>query len=202
MKTESDPLLYGSGPSSNSGGLPLYSHGFSPQSNGHQEHSSSNDRRIFEWCYWILIVLQLFSIVIFFLGQTLCIFFYDLTVQMGLQDDIDDIGPALVQVNRSFGVADTVLYLPLLISSVLGLVWKRRKPSLICTAASAGIHSYWSLVAMSIVFLEGRNGDTVTDWNYYVPMSTYAVCCFYFAYGIAVLTFLYVYMDRILAEFR
>ncbi|KAG7370258.1 hypothetical protein IV203_028004 [Nitzschia inconspicua] len=198
MKTELDPLLYGTGSSiTNSAGL--------LSGNDHLSYySSTNDHsnHIFQWCYWIVVFLQLFSIVVLFLGQTLAIFFYDLTVRLGFQEDVEDIGASLVQVNRSFGIADTVLYLPILISSLLGLVWKWRKPSLVCTAASAGIHSYWSLTTLFIFLLEGRNIDLVTDWNYYVPITTYIECAVYFVYGIGVLTFLYVHMDRILSEFQ
>lgn len=196
---ESEHLIYDTG-SINHNGVP-YGHASSPHQ--HSMTSSNNHKDfIFQWCYWILIVLQLFSIVIFFLGHTLCIFFYDLTVRMGLQEDVEDVGAALVQVHRSFGAADTILYLPLLISSVLGLVQKRRRPSLICTAASAGIHSYWSLVGFFIFFLESFNSETVVDWRYYVPALAYMYDAFYFVYGIGVLSFLYVYMDRILNEFH
>jgi hypothetical protein len=198
---ESEHLLYDTGSSNNNG--VRYGHKHTHNSSSHSKTSSNNHNDfIFQLCYWIVIVLQLFSIVIFFLGHTLCFFFYDLTVRMGLQEDVEEVGDALVQVHRSFGAADTIFYLPLLISSVLGLVQKRRKPSLICTAASAGIHSYWSLVAFFIFFLESVNSDTVVDWNYYVPVLSYMYDVFYFVYGIGVLSFLYVYMDRILNEFH
>lgn len=161
-------------------------------------NSPNNFIQYFEICYWIVIVLQLFSIVIFLLGQTLAVFNYDLTVRMGLQEDGDDIGPALVQMNRAFGATDTILYIPLLISSLLGLVWHKRKPSIICTAASAGIHSYWSLVGIFVFLWEGKT----ESWKYFVPTSSYVFCGFYFCYGIGVLSFLYVYLDKILRDFR
>ena len=164
----------------------------------HHDSPATSPVRYFEIYYWIVIVLQLFSIVIFFLGQTLAVFDYDLTVQLGLQEDADEIGPALVQMNRAFGAADTVLYIPLLLSSLLGLVWHWRLPSIICTAASAGISSYWSLVGIFIYFWESRTGS----WSFFVPASSYFFCGFYFCYGIAVLTFLYVYLDKVLTDFQ
>ena len=158
----------------------------------------SSPIRYFEIYYWIVIVLQLFSIVIFLLGQTLAVFQYDLTVRMGLQEDGEEIGPALVETNRAFGAADTILYIPLLLSSLLGLVWHRRKPSIICTAASAGISSYWSLVGIFIFLWESRTDN----WTYFVPASRYIFCGFYFCYGVGVLTFLYVYFDKIMHDFK
>jgi hypothetical protein len=195
---ESEHLLFDTGSRSTNSSV-SYGHASSVHL---MTSSNKRDVFIFRWCYWLLIVLQLFSIVIFFLGHTLCFLFYDLTVRMGLEEDAEDVGAALVQVRRSFGAADTILYLPLLVSSVFALVQRRRKPSLICTAASAGIHSYWSLVGFFIFFLESSNSETVRDWKYYVPALSYIFVAFYFVYGIGVLFFLYVYMDRILNEFH
>jgi hypothetical protein len=163
-----------------------------------QQQNHSTTIQYFQICYWIVIVMQLFSIVIFLLGQTIAVFDYDLTVRMGLQEDSDEIGPAMVQMNRCFGAASSVLFIPLLLSSLLGLVWHQLKPSLICTAASAGISSYWSLVGMFVFVFESRS----ETWQYFVPVSSYLFCAFYFCYGVGVLTFLYVYLDKILHDFK
>mmetsp|Transcript_19845 Transcript_19845/g.32013 ORF Transcript_19845/g.32013 Transcript_19845/m.32013 type:complete len:183 (+) Transcript_19845:49-597(+) len=157
------------------------------------------DDRLFVWSKWIIIVLQLLSVVILLLGQTLAIFFYDLAVQMRLQEDGDEVGPAVVQINRAYGMADTILYIPIIVSSVLGLTWKKRRESIICTAASAGIHSYWSIQGFFTYIFEATND--VPGWTYNTPVSAYLFCLFYFCFGIGVLTFLYVYMDLLLSEF-
>lgn len=98
----------------------------------------------FRAMYYIIAWIQIFSIPVFLAGQTTCIFAYDSTVKNGLQESGAEVGPSLVQVNRAHGVSDTILYIPLLASSAYGLFQKKRW-SLVCTAASGGIHSYWSL---------------------------------------------------------
>jgi hypothetical protein len=138
--------------------------------------------------YYTTAWIQVLSIPLFLVRQTMCIFFYDWTVRNGLQESLVKIGPSMVQVNRAHGVSDTILYVPLLISSAYGLFWKK-KWSLICTAASAGIHSYWSLTTLfSFIFL-----PNVEEYNYNPGVGIWIYTLFYLVYGILILTFLYRY---------
>jgi hypothetical protein len=142
----------------------------------------------FHAMYYIIAWIQIFSIPVFLAGQTTCIFAYDWTVKNGLQESGAEVGPSLVQVNRAYGVSDTILYIPLLASSAYGLFRKKRW-SLICTAASGGIHSYWSLTtAFCFVFL-----PNVEEYAYKPGLGIWMFVLFYMIYGILVLTFLYRY---------
>ena len=106
-----------------------------------------------------------------------------------MQESGEEVGPSKVQVNRANGVSDAILYIPLLASSAYGLLRKKRW-SLICTAASAGIHSYWSLTAaFCFVFL-----PNVEEYAYKPGLGIWMFVLFYMAYGILVLTFLYRYL--------
>ena len=101
--------------------------------------------------FWIFTVFIALSIVLMLIGQTMSVFNYDLTVRMGLQESIEEVGEFGVQVNRAFGVGDTVVYVPLLIASLLGL-WLKKRWSLLTTAAVVGVSAYWS-VTVGFVFL-------------------------------------------------
>jgi hypothetical protein len=79
----------------------------------------------FHAMYYIIAWIQIFSIPVFLAGQTTCIFAYDWTVKNGLQESGAEVGPSLVQVNRAYGVSDTILYIPLLASSAYGLFRKK-----------------------------------------------------------------------------
>ena len=165
----------------------------------HGDNAATTPDRCFNVWYWIIIVVQVLTVVTLLPGQTLGIFRYDWTVSIGLAEPEEEIGSALKQTNRTFGVADTLLYIPLLLSSAVGLILRRRKSSIICTAASAGISSYWSLFSIFQCLFETYND--VEEWTYVVPAFTYIFCGFWFCYGVVVLTFLYVYMDTILQDF-
>ena len=92
----------------------------------------------------------------------------------------------MVQMNRAIATADTILYLPLVISSAYGL-FRKIKWSLICTAASSGIHSYWPLFsAFAFMFLSNSK-----EYTYRPDATVWAFLALFFAYGIAILSFLY-----------
>lgn len=98
------------------------------------------------------------SVVSLILGQTLAVFDYELAVSLGLQEDINEISAFGVQINRGFGAGDTVIYIPLIVLSIVGLFLKKRW-ALITSAAVMGISSYWATTAaFMFIFLEGVSG--------------------------------------------
>ena len=104
--------------------------------------------------FWVIVVFFVIATVLILIGQTVAIFNYDLTVQLGLQESPDEVGQYGVQVNRAFGVGDTIVYIPLMIASLLGL-WLKKRWSLITTAAVASISVYWSVTCtVMFVFLK------------------------------------------------
>ena len=122
--------------------------------------------------------------------QTPCIFYYEWAVEHNFQISEGLVGPSMVQMFRAYGAADTILYIPLVASSAYGLCQKQRW-SLICTAASAGIHSYWAFTMFfSMVFLR-----PVADYSLEPDLGLVSFVLVYVVYGILILAFLYHYWN-------
>jgi hypothetical protein len=108
--------------------------------------------------FWFLFVFLAVSIILMLVGQTLGVFNYELTARMGLQEDPKAMTEFGVQVNRAFGAADTVVYIPLMVVSMIGL-WFRKRWSLLTTAAFFGASAYWTATVTFIFhFLPGVPG--------------------------------------------
>ena len=139
--------------------------------------------------------IQLLSAFSFLLTQTTCVFAYDWAAKQGFfQANGEELGgDVMVQNGRAYGASDTILYIPLLFSSAFGLFFRKRW-SLICTAASAGISSYWSATSYFLLLFASRQ---VEDFSYEPDVATWILIVFYFLYGILVLTFLYHYSDTL-----
>jgi hypothetical protein len=106
--------------------------------------------------YYSITWIQLLLVFIFVLTHTACVFAYDWAVRHGVQPRKEELrGDRLVQNGCAYGASDTILYTPLLCSSSLGLFFRKRW-SLICTAASAGISSYWSATSYFLLLFALR----------------------------------------------
>ena len=113
--------------------------------------------------FWLLIVFFVISIFLMLVGQSMSVFNYDFTVQLGLQESQEQVSLFGVQVNRAFGAGDTIIFVPLLIISVFGL-WFNKRWSLIATGATLGVSAYWSTTILFVfLFLPDTPGYT------YVP---------------------------------
>jgi hypothetical protein len=108
--------------------------------------------------FWIVVVFLGVSIVLMLAGQTLGVFNYELAARMGLQEKPDEMTEFGVQVNRAFGAADTVVYLPLIVLSMVGVILRKRW-SLLVLAAFFGASAYWTVtVTFMLLFLQGVPG--------------------------------------------
>lgn len=108
--------------------------------------------------FWLLFVFLAVSIVLMLAGQTLGVFNYELASRFGLQEKAEEMTEFGVQVNRAFGAADTVVYIPLMVVSMIGL-WLRKRWSLLTTAAFFGASAYWTVtVTFIFLFLPGVPG--------------------------------------------
>jgi hypothetical protein len=108
--------------------------------------------------FWIIVVFLAISVVLMLAGQTLGVFNYELAARMGLQEKPEEMTEFGVQVNRAFGAADTVVYLPLIVISMFGLILRKRW-SLLVTAAFFGASAYWTAaVTFILLFLPGVPG--------------------------------------------
>lgn len=127
--------------------------------------------------FWVIVVILVLSAIMLLLGQTMGVFDYDFAVRLKLQESVKEVTEYGVAVNRSFGVGDTVIYLPLIIVSIVGLLLKRRW-SLVTTAGVLAISAYWATVcAVMLVFLGGVPGYTLQPGLEY-PLVTGAYIVF------------------------
>ncbi|NOX61362.1 MAG: hypothetical protein GXP42_05375 [Chloroflexi bacterium] len=108
--------------------------------------------------FWIIIVFFIFSLLMLLMGQALAVVDYELTVQLGMQESVEAISEFGVQINRGVGAADTLVQLPLILLSLVGL-WRRRRWALTTTAAVMGVTAYWPVsAAFMMLFLQGAPG--------------------------------------------
>jgi len=126
--------------------------------------------------FWVIVVFLAVSIVLMLMGQTLGVFNYDLAARLGLQEKPEEMTDFGVQVNRAFGAADTVVYLPLIVISMVGLILRKRW-SLLVTAAFFGASAYWTVtVTFMLLFLPGVTGySNVPGPEIWLFIGTYMV---------------------------
>lgn len=126
--------------------------------------------------FWIIFVFLALSIVLMLMGQTLGVFNYELAASMGLQEKPEEMTEFGVQVNRAFGAADTVVYIPLMVVSMIGL-WLRKRWSLLTLAAFFGASAYWTAtVTFIFLFLPGVEGySNVPGPEIWLFIGTYMV---------------------------
>jgi hypothetical protein len=105
--------------------------------------------------FWVIIVFMAISVPLLILGQTIAVFNYEFTANIGLQEDVTEVSPFGVEVNRAFGASDTIIYIPLIVLSIIGLCLKKQW-ALFTSAAVMGISLYWTTtVAFILQFLIG-----------------------------------------------
>ena len=93
----------------------------------------------------VIIGFHIFSLIIWFFGQTLAVFTYDTVAAWGLQGPRDLLDPAIVEVNRGIGLTDTLVMLPLFIVAAVGL-FRRRFYGAVASWLVFGMTLYWPVV--------------------------------------------------------
>jgi hypothetical protein len=122
--------------------------------------------------FWILVIIGFFFLAMLFLGQMMSFIDYEFTVSMGLQESSEVIGKMGVAVNKGFGAGDTIIYLPLLLTGLVGLLI-RKKWGVYATAAAMGITAYWPMVSLFILlFARGTPGFHFTNYKTYAILLT------------------------------
>lgn len=126
--------------------------------------------------FWIMCTFLTLSVVLLLLGQTTSLFAYDFAVRLGLQESVEEVTEFGVAMNRGFGMGDTVIYLPVIVLSLVGLV-SRKRWALVTTAAVMGISAYWAVTMVSVlVFARGVPGYALTPGlEYWIPLAVYIV---------------------------
>ncbi|NNE66659.1 MAG: hypothetical protein HKN33_08830 [Pyrinomonadaceae bacterium] len=144
---------------------------------------------------WVILGFMAVSIIMMILGQTMAVFFYDWTVQYGLQESVEEVGLLGVEVNRSFGAADSVIYVPLMVASLIGLL-KRKNWSLYLLAAVGGVSFYWTATVTFIMLFFAPGTPNYT----YVPgIEIWIFVGAHFIFGVLAIASLIIYRDRLIA---
>jgi hypothetical protein len=142
---------------------------------------------------WFITFFLVLSVALLLLGQTMSVIDYEFTVQLGLQESPEQVGMHGVQVNRAFGVGDTIVYIPLMLASLVGLLLKKRW-GLLTTAAVAGISAYWTVtIGCMLAFLPGTPG-----YDYAPPLGVWLFVGAYMLFGIWCLLYLLLRGERLL----
>ena len=145
--------------------------------------------------FWIMASFLAISIPLMLAGQTLSVFDYELTTRLGLQEARDQVGAYGVQFNKAFAVADTVVYLPLIVLSLSGLITRKRW-ALFTTAAFAGASIYWT-VTIAAAF---RLLPEVESYVYQPPFQIWLFVVVYFLFGVWALAYLIWRGERLLSD--
>ncbi len=126
---------------------------------------------------WFLICFSIFMLVMLLLGQTMALIDYDFTVRLGLQESVEAVTPIGVALNKGFGAADTIIYVPLLILGLWGLI--RQKPwGVAMMTAAMGVTAYWPLACLFFLFFaKGAPGFLFTGYVPYTILLTGISIC-------------------------
>lgn len=114
--------------------------------------------------FLILIVLGILLSLLLLCGQTMALFNYDLTVELGLQESVTEVRNVGIAYAKGFGFGDTVVYLPLLVAGIIGLLKNKNWGNFLMFGALA-ITAYWPLVCLYAV-LSDRVAITLTPEKY------------------------------------
>lgn len=140
-----------------------------------------------------MIVGVLWSVLLI-AGQTMSFINYDFTVSWGLQESKDVIGEMGVAINKGFGVADTLIYLPLLIAGLIGL-WLKKAWGLFSLAAALAITAYFPPICLFwLLFARDIPGFKFINFAAYAIMLS-----FFTLYGLWGLWYLYKHRNDYLA---
>ncbi len=118
----------------------------------------------------LIIGFGIFMIAFMLLGQTMSFIDYDFTVSLGLQEHGDIVTAIGVAMNKGFGLADTIVYIPLVALGIAGL-FMRRQWGVFAMMGAMGITAYWPIVCLSFIyFAKGAPGFAFTRYGAYTVL--------------------------------
>jgi hypothetical protein len=107
---------------------------------------------------------------------------YDFTVALELQEPAEEITEVGVAFNKGFGFGDTVVYIPLLLAGIIGMI-KKKYWGLFSMSGALAITIYWPVVCLStLLFAKGSPGFNFTDYLSYSIMLS--IICIYGLWGL------------------
>lgn len=114
--------------------------------------------------FWILISAGLLLLLFLLVGQTFSLINYEVAVAFGLQETVQEIGEVGIAFAKGFAFADTLVYIPLLLLGIVGLL-KRKKWGVYLMFASCAISVYWPLVHLYAIYI-GKNAIVLDSEKY------------------------------------
>ena len=136
--------------------------------------------------FWFVIMSGIVLLVLLLTGQTMSFINYDFTVSLGLQEPVDEIGKLGVEVNKAFGVGDTIIYLPILILGLVGL-WRKEEWGVFLMGGAFAITAYWPVVSLFIIIF----GNSLPDFNYADLTSIIILLIAFTIYGVWGMWYIY-----------
>ena len=104
-----------------------------------------------------LILFHLVNVVLWFFGQTLAVFNFDMVASWGLQEPRALVDPVIVEFNRAIALADTLLLLPLFVVAAIGLM-RLRFYGAVASWIVLGWSLYWPAVFWASQFFYAQTG--------------------------------------------
>ena len=101
----------------------------------------------------VIVVVSALLTLMFLAGQTLGVFNYDAAVSIGMQESEEEIGKVGIAFAKGFGFADTIIYIPLLLLGIIGLL-KNQKWGKYSMFGAMAITVYWPIVHIYAIFIE------------------------------------------------
>ena len=99
----------------------------------------------------LLIGISIILVFLLLVGQTYSLVNYDMTVSLGLQESEEEVTKIGIAWIKAFALGDTVVYIPLLIAGILGLL-KRERWGFYSMFGSLAISVYWPIVNLSAIY--------------------------------------------------
>jgi hypothetical protein len=98
------------------------------------------------------------------MGQTFSLMNYEAAVTFGLQESVEEVGDVGIAFAKGFALADTIIYNPLLIAGIIGLL-RQKKYGVYTLLAACAISVYWPIVHLYAIFIE-RNAIVLYSEKY------------------------------------
>lgn len=114
--------------------------------------------------FWVLISVALFLNTMMLVGQTGALINYEFSVSIGLQESAEEVTEVGVAWAKGFAFGDTLVYLPLFIMGIVGLL-KRQPWGMYSMFGALAITAYWSLVSL-YAFLSGLDAMNLGPGKY------------------------------------
>jgi hypothetical protein len=129
--------------------------------------------------FWVLVGIGIFICVTLPIGQTMAVINYDFAVWLGMQEPASALTEIGVAINKGFGAADTLVYLPLFVLGLVGY-WRAKSWGLIPLSAALGITAYWPVVCLYFLYVaKDAPGFAAQNYARYmiilVPIFLYAL---------------------------